>query len=46
MENHQEELGISDYAISQATLEQVFLHFAKEQEEIEEEMPENYWKLK
>ncbi|KAL1023254.1 hypothetical protein UPYG_G00038330 [Umbra pygmaea] len=31
LSNNQEELGISDYSVSQTTLDQVFVNFAKEQ---------------
>ena len=33
LEENKEELGIVDYSVSQTTLEQVFINFAKEQEE-------------
>jgi len=33
LESNKNELGILDYSISQATLEQIFIRFAKEQEE-------------
>jgi len=33
LEEHKEELGIIDYSVSQTTLEQVFINFAKEQYE-------------
>jgi len=33
MEMHKERLGITEYSISQTTLEQVFMHFAKKQED-------------
>ncbi len=33
LEENKEELGIIDYSVSQTTLEQVFINFAKEQEE-------------
>ncbi len=33
LEANKESLGILDYSISQCTLEQIFLDFAKEQEE-------------
>lgn len=34
-------LGIEEYSFSQATLEQVFLEFAKEQDEVEEKETED-----
>ena len=33
LETKKAELGISDYSVSQATLEQIFIQFAKDQEE-------------
>jgi hypothetical protein len=31
--DHREELGISEYSVSEATLEQIFIRFARQQEE-------------
>eukprot|EP01117_Protostelium_nocturnum_P000274 TRINITY_DN1033_c1_g1_i5.p1 TRINITY_DN1033_c1_g1~~TRINITY_DN1033_c1_g1_i5.p1 ORF type:complete len:1679 (+),score=514.57 TRINITY_DN1033_c1_g1_i5:100-5136(+) len=45
MEKNKQKLGISNYTITQATLEQVFVHFAKEQED-EEDLPPGYWPSK
>jgi ATP-binding cassette subfamily A (ABC1) protein 3 len=36
MERHRERLGVIDYSVSQTTLEQVFINFAKDQAEVEE----------
>jgi hypothetical protein len=36
MEEHRDGLGIEDYSVSQTTLEQVFVNFAKDQTEVEE----------
>ena len=33
LDNNKSELGILEYSVSQATLEQIFIRFAKEQEE-------------
>jgi len=33
VENNRERLGIQDYSVSQTSLEQIFLHFAKDQKE-------------
>eukprot|EP01117_Protostelium_nocturnum_P012320 TRINITY_DN4536_c0_g1_i1.p1 TRINITY_DN4536_c0_g1~~TRINITY_DN4536_c0_g1_i1.p1 ORF type:complete len:239 (-),score=71.58 TRINITY_DN4536_c0_g1_i1:21-737(-) len=42
MEGNKESLGILSYTITQATLEQVFVHFAQEDEE---DLPPDYWPL-